>query len=214
MCRYTGRPDGMCSKGGVRIDSAPGLWRVRLPLHQHCRIVTSSSSTHFPFYPSSLPFPHSIGSQHTSETQATNRIDAVCPPSPFHGPRYLEPLQPSSNQLPQLDMGDSGGTTQRPVLHAHLFPHIIDKIIAHAPYPSLLAFRTTSKTFRKRIDALILDNILVWPWGRTSSRRGPYHRLPWTNFADEMWRVECVRIMDVHPDAMLSVYPCYRIQDC
>lgn len=97
-------------------------------------------------------------------------------------------------------------TGQGAVLDAAHFPHIMDKIVAHAPYRSLLALRAASKALRKRIDTLILEHILIWPKGRTSSRRGPHYRLPWADFAEDVWRVKCVRVVDVHPNAFLSEF--------
>lgn len=56
---------------------------------------------------------------------------------------------------------DTSAPPLRVTLDAQAYPHILDQIVALAPYPSLLALRRVNTTLRARVDALLCSHLVV-----------------------------------------------------
>lgn len=89
------------------------------------------------------------------------------------------------------------------ILDADAYPHIFTSILLSAPYPSLLALRTTTRVLRDAIDARLAKHILVFEDGRLASRLAPRGRLP--RPLSEVG--EHVRVLDIKPPRLPLLAP-------
>lgn len=92
-------------------------------------------------------------------------------------------------------------------LSADMYPHIMDKIIAAAPFASLLALRAASKDMCTRIDKRLVDHVLLWSDGRMASRLAPHKRLPrhdWDRYPE---LAEALRVVDIQSGRYYSFAP-------
>lgn len=78
-------------------------------------------------------------------------------------------------------------------------PRILDAILAHAPYASLLALRSGSTTLRDRVDAALVWHIAVYALDKrvTAVFDDTHRRLPRTRWLDVPALGDAVRVVDI-----------------
>jgi hypothetical protein len=72
-------------------------------------------------------------------------------------------------------------------------PHILDAMLAHAPYPALLALRAASRTLRDRVDALLVPHIAFLGDDLRAVWRGAHVRIPRAGWWDVPTLADAVR---------------------
>ncbi len=76
-------------------------------------------------------------------------------------------------------------------------PHILDAMLAHAPYPALLALRAASRTLRDRVDSLLLPHIAFLGDDLRAVWRGKHVRIPRAEWWDVPTLADAVRTVDL-----------------
>jgi hypothetical protein len=62
-----------------------------------------------------------------------------------------------------LETGVEGPTERTPALDHTCYPHILDRVLALAPWDSLLRFRSVSRALKERADAALFRHVVVLP---------------------------------------------------
>jgi len=128
---------------------------------------------------------------HTPESLPTHptSLDGPVPVAPAHNGPALSASSPDPSGHNAL------------CLDSLFFPHIVDVILLHAPYETLLSFRATSKTFRERVDRLMMDHIFIGPTVRRDCSFGDLvlskekRRIP-SLLSGKVDFVEDIRVLD------------------
>ncbi|GMK53812.1 hypothetical protein CspeluHIS016_0103980 [Cutaneotrichosporon spelunceum] len=77
------------------------------------------------------------------------------------------------------------------------YPHILDSILAHAPYASLLALRTASRELRDRVDAHFVAHIAFFGPDICGALKGQQVRIPRAEWWDVPAVADAVRLVDI-----------------
>lgn len=80
-------------------------------------------------------------------------------------------------------------------------PHVLDAILTHAPYPSLLALRAVSRALRDRVDAMLVPHIALLADQICAVWEGKHVRIPRADWWDVSALADAVRIVDLNSGA-------------